>query len=163
MFSAKKDNRHFTTILTGGKYMSWISDVHDEIKNLDISTKSLRKFGLSVGAVFCLLALWMFLRNRFPLALTILGIVGVLLIVMGLIVPKALNEIYRVWMGMAFAIGWVVSRILLSMVFFLVITPIGFIARLFGKEFMDIETNRANDSYWVRRNKSKKINYEKMY
>jgi hypothetical protein len=143
--------------------MSWISDVREEIKNLDISTKSLRKFGLSVGAVFCLLALWMFLKNHFPLPLTILGIVGVLLMVMGLIVPKALKEIYKVWMGMAFAIGWVVSRILLAILFFLVITPIGFIAHLFGNEFMDIKTNRVRDTYWVRRNKNKKINYEKMY
>ena len=143
--------------------MSWIRDVRDEIKNLDVNTKSLRKFGFSVGAVFCLLALWMFLKNHFPLALTILGIVGVLLMVMGLTVPNALKEIYKVWMGMAFAIGWVVSRILLAILFFLVLTPIGFIAHLFGKEFMDIRTNRASDTYWVRRNESKKINYEKMY
>jgi hypothetical protein len=143
--------------------MSWISDVRDEIKNLDISTKSLRKFGLSVGAVFCLLAFWMFLKNHFPLVLTIFGIVGMLLMVMGLIFPKALKEIYKVWMGMAFAIGWVVSRILLAILFFLVITPIGFIAHLFRNEFMDIKMNRVRDTYWVRRNKNKKINYEKMY
>ena len=143
--------------------MSWISDVRDEIKNLDVNTKSLRKFGFSVGAVFCLLALWMFLKNHFPVALTILGIVGVLLMVMGLTVPKALKEIYKAWMGMAFAIGWVVSRILLAILFFLVITPIGFIAHLFGNEFLDIKKDRARDTYWVRRNNNKKINYEKMY
>jgi len=143
--------------------MSWISDVHDEIKNLDISRKSLRKFGLSVGAVFCLLALWMFLKNHSPLAVTILGIVGVFLMFMGLLVPKALKEIYKVWMGIAFAIGWVVSRVLLAIVFFLVITPIGFIANLFGNEFMDIKKKTVRDTYWMRRNKNKKINYEKMY
>ena len=143
--------------------MSWISDVRDEIKNLDVNTKSLRKFGLSVGAVFCLLALWMFLKNHFPLALSILGIVGVLLMVMALTIPKALKEIYKVWMGMAFAIGWVVSRIILAILFFLVVTPIGFIAQLFGKEFMDIRKNKRRNTYWIKRNERKKINYEKMY
>ena len=143
--------------------MSWISDVREEIKNLDVNTKSLRKFGLSVGAVFCILALWMFLKNHFPLALSILGIVGVLLMVMALTIPKALKEIYKVWMGMAFAIGWVVSRIILAILFFLVVTPIGFIAQLFGKEFMDIRKNKRRNTYWIERNERKKINYEKMY
>jgi len=57
----------------------------------------------------------------------------------------------------------VVSRVLLAIVFFLVITPIGFIANLFGNEFMDIKKKTVRDTYWMRRNKNKKINYEKMY
>ena len=143
--------------------MSWIKDVHAEVKKLDVSKKNLRKFGLFVGAVFSLLAIWMVLTNRFPLLHTALGIVGASLMIMGLTVPAALKDIYKIWMGVAFAIGWVMSIVLLAILYFLFVTPIGYIARLSGKKFMDVEMGTLKDSYWVKRNRNKNINYEKMY
>jgi hypothetical protein len=143
--------------------MSWISDVQRELNSLDFSKKSLRTFGLGVGAVFLLIALWMAVKSYAPLFPTVLAIVGVFLVIGGLIIPQSLRKVYSIWMGMAFAIGWVVSRVLLTGIFFLVLTPIGFVARLFGKEFMDVKFAESGDTLWVRREKGKKINYEKMH
>jgi hypothetical protein len=143
--------------------MSWISDVRQELRFLDISKRSLRKFGLSVGAVLLLIALWMTIKNQAPLFRAILGVTGILLVIGGLIIPQSLRKVYGIWMGMAFAIGWVVSRALLIGMFFFVLTPIGFIARLFKKEFMDVKFIKSRETFWVKKKIDKTINYEKMY
>jgi hypothetical protein len=141
--------------------MSWINDVREEIRNLDISKKSLRKFGISVGMVLSILSIWMIYKDHVPSLRIYLGVIGVLLIITGVTYPGILKHVYKVWMGLAFAIGWVVSRILLLLLFYLFVVPIGLISHLVGKEFMDIKMNKVKETYWVKKNK--KTNYEKMY
>lgn len=150
-------------ILTGDRFMSWISDVQEEVKGLDTSEKRLRQFGITVGAVFLAIALWMFLKEYPPLFQYLLGVTGTLLMTIGLSYPLVLKGIYKIWMGVAFAIGWIVSRILLVIIFYLVLTPIGLTARLFGKDFLDIRVKKVQDSHWIKRDREKAVNYEKMY
>jgi len=151
------------TILTGDRFMSWISDVQEEVKGLDTSEKRLRQFGITVGAVFLALTLWMFLKQYPILFQYLLGIIGILLMVIGISCSSVLRRIYKVWMGIAFAMGWIVSRILLVIIFYLVLTPIGLTARLFGKDFLDIRVKKVQDSHWIKRDREKAVNYEKMY
>lgn len=143
--------------------MNWISDVQEELKNLDTSEKKLRRFGITVGAVFLAITLWMFLKQYPILFQYLLGIIGILLMGIGISCPSVLKRIYKVWMGVAFAIGWIVSRILLVIIFYLVLTPIGLTARLFGKDFLDIRVKKVQDSHWIKRDRGKAVNYEKMY
>ena len=143
--------------------MSWISDVQEEVKRLDTSEKRLRQFGITVGAVFLALTLWMFLKQYPILFQYLLGIIGILLMVIGISCSSVLRRIYKVWMGIAFAMGWIVSRILLVIIFYLVLTPIGLTARLFGKDFLDIRVKKVQDSHWIKRDREKAVNYEKMY
>ncbi len=94
--------------------------------------KGLREFGLVTGGLFAgifgLLLPWLFGFN-FPLwPWVIAGIFWGLALI-----PNGLKQIYRGWMYLALAIGWVNTRILLAMVFYLMITPFGLIMRLFGK------------------------------
>ena len=88
---------------------------------------------------------------------------GLMLLLGGLLTPRLLEGVYTVWMGIAFGLGWVVSRAILVLLFYLVITPIGMLARLLGKKFIDITFPQAGESYWISRQNSKKINYEKMF
>ena len=81
----------------------------------------------------------------------------------GVFVPELLKEAYRVWMAAAFAIGWLVSRIILLILFYFVLTPVGFLARLFKKEFMDTDFRKKKESYWIPKSGDKKINYEKLF
>jgi len=143
--------------------MSWISDVQEEVKGLDTSEKRLRQFGITVGAVFLALTLWMFLKQYPILFQYLLGIIGILLMVIGISCSSVLRRIYKVWMGIAFAMGLIVSRILLVIIFYLVLTPIGLTARLFGKDFLDIRVKKVQDSHWIKRDREKAVNYEKMY
>ena len=142
--------------------MSWIKDVSYEISKLDFSVKSLRKFGITVGGIFILIGLWFLYQNVFEAAKYILLVVGIILLFGGLFSPKKLNGVYKRWMGFAFALGWIMSRVILSVLFVFVITPIGFLAKIFGKEFLDIKFNDNKNSYWIPK-ESKDTNYEKMY
>ena len=143
--------------------MSWISDVSAEIQKLDLSKKNLRKFGLVVGSVFVLITFWMVYKNFLPTQRHLFGIIGFLLMIVGVSFPSALKFVYKVWMGLAFAIGWVVSRALITIIFIIVLTPIGLVMRLAGKEILDINMKKQEETYWIKKDKNKILNYEKMY
>ncbi|NWF88249.1 MAG: hypothetical protein HXY50_02175 [Ignavibacteriaceae bacterium] len=141
--------------------MSWIKDVKDELKVLDVSAKSLKNFGILVGAVFLLLGIWIYYLSQSPVGIVLL-LIGIPLILLGLILPSVLSKTYKIWMGLAFALGWVVSRLLLIILFFFGITTIRFIASVFRKKFLDINFTEKKDSYWMIR-KDSKVDYTKMY
>jgi hypothetical protein len=123
--------------------------IREELRQLPTTPRDLRKFGLVVGGVFLLLGLWFLLRHKpvWPYLLS----PGVLLTVFGLLAPRALRPVYLGWMAMAFALGLVVSTVLLTLFFFLVITPVSLMARLFGKDFLSLRLNPASTSYWLPR------------
>ncbi len=143
--------------------MSWISDVRLELKALDTSRKSLRNFGLLIGAIFILLAVWFYIRAKHTLQIYGFGGVGLVLFISGTVMPAILRAPYRVWMGFAFGMGWIVSRVILTVLFFLVLFPMGILARLFGKEFMDLNMKKKKDSYWIKNGGTQAPHYDKMY
>jgi hypothetical protein len=121
--------------------------INKEIAQLSITPRNLRKFGLLVGGVFLLLGCWFLYRQKpaWPYFLT----PGVLLVLGGLIAPKSLKHVYVVWMGIGLALGFVVSNIVLTIFYYLILTPIGLIARLCGQDFLSLKRNPAVASYWV--------------
>jgi len=123
--------------------------IRDEIRELKTGPRELRKFGLLVGGVFAALGLFFWWRHKaaFPYLLA----PGLILIAFGAGMPKLLRHVYLGWMALAFMLGFVVSNVLLTILFFLVITPIGLLARLFGKDFLSLKLNRAAPTYWIRR------------
>ena len=141
--------------------MSWTKDVKDELKALDISTKALRKFGLLVGGIFLLIGIWIYYSSQSFIGIIFIS-VGALLLIFGLLFPNSLSGVYKIWMGLAFALGWIMSRVLLIILFYGVITTIGFIARIFGKKFIDLKFKDGKNSYWIKKPDSN-IDYSKMY
>ncbi|HVO76333.1 MAG TPA: SxtJ family membrane protein [Ignavibacteriaceae bacterium] len=150
--------------------MSWISDVKSEIKALDLSKKKLRNFGLMVGGVFLLIAGWIHFKQiqKLPgtenyLFVYLFSLIGGVLFILGLISPGILKSVYRIWMGLAFAMGWIVSPILIMILYYIVVTPLGIAAKLFRKEFLDLKFRDNKDSYWVIKSVDSKNDYKKMY
>jgi hypothetical protein len=111
--------------------------------------KQLRSFGLTVGAVFALIALWpVLIRGDGPRVWA--AVPAVLLIVPALVWPSSLSRVYKGWMALAEVLGWINTRIILGAVFYLIVTPIGAVRRLLGKDPMG--TKRVNvESYRVLR------------
>lgn len=143
--------------------MSWISDVRDEIHHLRLSGKELKKFGLLVGSVFVVLSGIGMYRGWSIVGTGTLLFAGVVLLSCGMFLPESLKQAYRVWMAAAFAIGWLVSRMILLILFYFVLTPVGFLARIFEKEFLDTDFRKKKESYWIPKSANKKINYEKLF
>ena len=102
-----------------------------------ITTMELRKFGLTTGALLIgligILLPWLWHKD-IAHTLRILVPPGTALIVWALIHPSSLIYIYKPWMWAAEKIGWVNTRIILSVLFFVILAPIGFMMRLFGKD-----------------------------
>ena len=142
--------------------MSWIRDVKNEINELDLSEKSLKKFGMVVGGIFLLFALLFFYKNWASTLRLVFSVVGLYLFVSGILVPKSLSVVYKIWMGFAFALGWIVSRFIIVILFIFVMMPLGFVAKLFGKKFLDVDFHDGKESYWIPK-ENKKIDYEKMF
>jgi len=143
--------------------MSWISDVRSQLGALDTSPKSLRKFAHTVGIVFLLLGGYAWWKHPFGTLGGVLGVAGILLNIVGLVLPSALRSVYRVWMGTAFAIGWLVSHSILIGFYYGVLTPIAVILRLTGKRFLDVDFRKKQSTYWIPRDTSRTVDYEKMY
>lgn len=107
-----------------------------------------RRFGLVVGAAFFLLGGLAWWRGR-PLMAQVLGGIGAALLVSGVIAPEALSPVYRVWMRAALALSSVTTPILLGLVYFGIITPIGALRRLLGQD--SLASRAGADSFWVGR------------
>ncbi len=135
----------------------------DEIRKIKSTRKELREFGLIVGAVFGLLATLFLLRSKsfYPYFYAI----SIFLVLFGLIAPVALLPIHKIWMTFAIVIGFFVTRVILGILFYFVITPLGLILKISGQDTLDINFNNKSDSYWIKRNNENinKESYEKQY
>ena len=110
--------------------------------------KELRQFGLLVGGVFTVIGLWPLVFRGEPLRLWAIGIGG-LLIACGGVVPSVLAPVHKGWMWVGHILGWINTRILLSIVFYALVTPIGLVLRLMGKDTMRQTFSETNTTYRV--------------
>lgn len=143
--------------------MSLIRDVAGELRAVSTSTQSLKKFGLLVGSMFLLIGLYMNGKANLFLTYVVLIVPGGLLIISGCFAPRFLRFPYKVWMALSFSLGWVVSRVILMILFYIVVAPVGLVTRLAGKDFMGLRRNVAGASFWIRKDRNRLANYEKMY
>ncbi len=137
----------------------------EEIKNIKSDTKELRKFGVTVGIVTGLFGGLFWWRGK-DYYLYFL-IISATLIFLGLAIPNILKPLQKVWMTVAVVMGWFMTRVILSILFYLVITPIRILAKLSGKNFLDVrfDKTQSKESYWVLQEKAQyeKTNYEKQF
>lgn len=113
--------------------------------------KTLREFELMMGGIFLVITALFFLRHRHvsaPLAF----IAGVFLI-SAFALPSALKPVYAVWMKAAFILGWINTRVILALLFYLVFTPIGLVMRLMRMDLLERKLEKDKASYWKRKEK----------
>jgi hypothetical protein len=135
----------------------------EEIRNINPTRKDLRKFGITVGLVLTAITAFLLYKRR-PDMLWLLSIPG-LLILLGVVSPDALKSVYRIWMTMAITIQWIMTRFILTILFYLVVTPIGLINRLFHKDLLSTRFNANTSSYWTKREQEKRTlkDYERQF
>jgi hypothetical protein len=115
-----------------------------------VSKKELRHFGFMVGGAFLLIGLWpMFLHKELPRFWALA--IAALLILGGGVLPRALTPLQRGWMVIGNALGWLNTRIILGLVFYGMITPMGFAMRLLGKDPLRLRSPGVVGSYRVDR------------
>ncbi len=114
-----------------------------------ISTGELRKFGLSVGGAFVVFGLISWWRGH-TVAPRVLWAIGALLVVPGAIAPTLLGPVQRGWMAFAAGLGHVNSRIILGTFFYVFLTPLGLLMRLF-RDPLQLRFDNPSPSNWIKR------------
>ena len=108
-----------------------------------------RKFGWFFAAFFALLGAYAYWKVWTEVAIT--GIIfSALFSVTTLVAPHLLTTLNRLWFGLGLMLGKMVSPIVLGVIFFMLITPISLIMRMFGRDELKMK-KRSVDSYWVNR------------
>ena len=134
-----------------------------EFKNIKETKKDLRKFGLTVGGGLIIISALLFYLEK-PSAIYF-TVVGGLLFVSGIAVPKILKPFNKIWMGLAIVLGFFMSRLILTVLFYIALTPISLVAKLVGKQFMILKYDKSAKTYWEKRKiiQKKQIDYERQF
>lgn len=125
--------------------------IREEIRAIRSSRRDLRNFGLVVGTGFIIIGALMLWKEKglWPW----FGGTGLLLILLGTAAPSLLKPLQKAWMTLAVIMGWFMTRLILSILFFCVLMPIGLGGRLFGKKFLAPPPVNSG-SYWVVRDRA---------
>ena len=103
----------------------------EEIKNIKTSNKDIRSFGITIGIILFIISATLLYYDKS--SYQIIAYMGGGFIALGIIIPILLKPIYILWMTFAVMLGWVMTRVILSLVFYLIMTPIGLITKLLGE------------------------------
>ena len=115
----------------------------------DIKISSNRSFGIVFFIVFILVALYPLIYSG---EIRIWSIVlSLIFLTLGLLNSKILTPLNKIWFKFGIILGKIISPIIMGMMFFLVVTPIGLLMRLLGKDLLNLKYNK-NKSYWIEKN-----------
>ena len=119
------------------------------IKNSKIKMGSNRSFGIVFAVVFLIIALWP-LKNGYSILITPLTI-SLIFLFLGLINSKFLHPLNKLWFKFGLVLGAIIAPIVMCIIYFLVVTPIGLIMKIMGKDLLNIKYDKSKKSYWIQR------------
>ena len=135
----------------------------EEIRAIRSEKAGLRKFGITMCIALGVFSALLFWRGKdfylYP------GLLSPVFLILGLAAPGVLRPAHKVWMSLAVVLSWFMTRVILSLLFFLGVTPVGVLGRLFGGKFLDVEMQDSRETYWIRREQGDEspARYEKQY
>jgi len=137
--------------------------LNEEIKFIDKSDEAVKKTGLTIGIVLIIIALLLWYLGK--TSFMYFSIIGGLFVILAIIATSVLRPFHKLWMMLALLMGFVMSRVILTLLFYLILTPTGLIAKIFGKKFMPLRFDKSASTYWEKRDTPVKhqIDYERQF
>jgi hypothetical protein len=120
------------------------------LKQNKIKIGSNRSFGIVFFVVFLIISIWPLLDEK-ELRYWAL-IVSIIFLILGILKSNILTPLNKVWFKFGILLGNIISPIIMAFIFFLVVTPISFIMKIFGKDILNLKKNN-NSSYWIKKDK----------
>ena len=135
----------------------------EEINNIKGSKSDWKKFGITMGVILTIIGLYLLWKNNDYFKYFFF--VAAAFFIIGLLLPAALKYVYKAWMSLAVVMGFIMTRVIMIIIFYLLVTPIGLIASITGKKFLDMKIDQNAKSYWLARDKSLKVkaDYERQF
>jgi len=129
----------------------------------EVTNAQARKSALVVACVLSLIAAWSFYRGRMTVVI-VLGSLAGALVLMALLLPALARRFHVLWMKLAGVLGYVNSRILLSLVFYLIFVPYSLVMRVIGRDSLNRRKARR-ESYWIPRETTRqtKERFERLF
>ena len=112
----------------------------------DIKISSNRSFGIVFFIVFILIAFYPLINQQEIRIWSVL--ISLLFLILGIINSKILTPLNKVWFKFGIFLGKIISPIVMGIIFFLIVTPIAFLMRIFKKDLLNLKFNK-NSSYWI--------------
>jgi uncharacterized protein involved in cysteine biosynthesis len=135
----------------------------EDTNSIKKEIKDLRRFGIAIGIVLTLLGALYLWRGKdyFPYFF----IFSAAFFIVGIFIPNLLKPIHKILAALAIYINWIITRIILIALFYLVFTPIGLLIRLSGKDNLNLKFRSGAKSYWIPRKTTKfeRDNYERQF
>lgn len=135
----------------------------DELKYIDKSDEAVKKTGISVGVVLILISLLLWYLGK--ASFIYFSITGGLFVILAFISIPILRPFHKLWMMLALLMGFVMSRVILTILYYIVLTPIGLLAKIVGKKFMPLGFDKKASTYWEKRENTakQKIDYDRQF
>ena len=111
-----------------------------------------RNFGIVFFIIFLLISIWPIIDGQSSIRLWSL-VISLIFLALGILNSKLLSPLNFAWMKLGEILGKIIAPIVMSLIFFIVITPIGLLKRLTGKDLLKLKFSKKN-SYWIKRNKT---------
>ena len=116
------------------------------VQTEDIKLGSNRSFGIVFFVVFLLISLYPLLNNEHIKIWSL--IISLIFLFLGLLNSKFLSPLNKIWFKFGLFLGKLISPLIMGFIFFLVVTPIGLLMRMFGKDLLNLKFN-TKKSYWI--------------
>ena len=138
--------------------------ITEEIRNIKSEKSDLKKFGLLIGIILMLASCYFLWKQQHGYAAAGF-ILGAVFIALAFALPSVLKPLQKAWMALAVVMGFVMTKIIMVVVFYAMVTPIGLLGRLGRKKFLDLKIEKEAASYWIKRPPAEmeKSHYERQF
>ena len=135
----------------------------EEIKNIKGDKSDWRKFGITMGIILAVMGFYLLWKGKNYFEYVFLLTAAIF--ISGLVIPSALKPVYKAWMLMSVIMGFIMTRIIMVVIFYMIVTPVGFVASIIGKNFLDMKIDKTAKSYWMVREmvQKEKSDYESQF
>jgi len=116
------------------------------VQNISTTKKELRQFGLVMTIPLGILTVIFYLKDN-P-GYLVLAVLALFFLAAGLLLPAILKPIRVVWLKFAEILGWVMNRVILTLTFIVIMTPVGIVLKLMRKDILKLSMQSDVDSYW---------------
>ena len=110
-----------------------------------------RSFGILFFIVFLIIGLYPIYNSESPNKFFL--ILSLPFLILGLLNSKTLTPFNRAWIKLGEILGLIIAPVIMALVYFIFLTPISLIVRIFGKDLLDIKFNKKLETYWIKRKK----------